>query len=285
MSITDDQFASLEKTPLFGAVQLNELRPYIITIKQRKKDVNDNWVSVDGPYLPVDGKVLWASLDHARQGKKLDILPAKIINSDGDSITLEVTVVSEIYGTRSGIATSKFEATNQSEKQFPWEVAQTSAIGRALENMGYGIFPVPDVPTGRSTSRPAARAAAPDERNKATTPTTPTTPAANTTNDKVTTATNVTTTQNTATTAAKSKFGGNGGEPLILNANFKIDAGDRQRWLDFLSRCIEEGVAGSKMNDGGASIAELLTNRKIYKFAPAKTDEYLKDLPKGAWDN
>jgi len=52
-----------------------------------------------------------------------------------------VGIVSSIYGTRYGIATSWKKGGAPIEGQHPWEVAETSAVGRALGMFGYGVLP------------------------------------------------------------------------------------------------------------------------------------------------
>jgi hypothetical protein len=58
-----------------------------------------------------------------------------------EQLTLLVSVVSEVYGRRHGIATSRRVGGSPVEREYPWEVAETSAIGRALASMGYGLLP------------------------------------------------------------------------------------------------------------------------------------------------
>ena len=91
--------------------------------------------------MTVDGKLAMANQDHLRQGKRLDFGFPQILVDNEDQLTLMVTITSEVYGTRHGIATSRRIGGTAAEREFPWEVAETSAIGRALSAMGYGLFP------------------------------------------------------------------------------------------------------------------------------------------------
>ncbi len=123
-----------------GAVKHEEFADYIILMESNRK-VGDEWQTLEQPYMAVDGKLAMANEDHRRQGKRLDFSEPKVLLNDDEQLTLLVTVTSEIYGTRHGIATSRKQTGTRAEKEFPWEVAETSAIGRALTAMGYGLFP------------------------------------------------------------------------------------------------------------------------------------------------
>ncbi len=127
-------------TPDVGAVKHEEFADYIVALTQRKKG-DDGWQTVEHPYMTVDGKLAMANQDHTRQHKRLDFHPPQVLVDTDEQLTLLVTVTSEIYGTRHGIATSRRVGGTAAEREFPWEVAETSAIGRALSTMGYGVFP------------------------------------------------------------------------------------------------------------------------------------------------
>lgn len=139
-----------------GAVRHEEFAAYVIGLSQRKKD-GDQWVNVETPYMSVDGRIAMANEDHRRQGMKLNIGPALVILDDEAQLTLQVGIESEIYGTRHGIATSRKIAPEGkrpgAEQELPWEVAETSAIGRALGQFGYGIFPGSGLATAEDIAR------------------------------------------------------------------------------------------------------------------------------------
>lgn len=122
-----------------GKVAHTEFADFIIVMKHKTKRDN-NWVTVENPYMAVDGRMAMAAADHARQGKKLDFERPEIVKDDEATLTLGVRVVSEIYGTRYGTATSK-KSNSGTASEWPWETAETSAIGRALGMMGYGLLP------------------------------------------------------------------------------------------------------------------------------------------------
>ncbi len=122
-----------------GAVKHEEFCDYVVVLQQRKK-VDDEWTTVEAPYMAVDGKLAMANEDHRRQGKRLDFGAPQVLVDNTEQLTLLVTITSEIYGVRHGIATSRRQGGTPAEREFPWEVAETSAIGRALSCYGYGLF-------------------------------------------------------------------------------------------------------------------------------------------------
>ncbi len=128
------------RAPAVGAVKPEEFVDYVVALQQRRK-VDDEWTTVEAPYMTVDGKLAMANEDHRRQGKRLDFGSPQVLVDNAEQLTLLVTVTSEIYGVRHGIATSRRTGGTAAEREFPWEVAETSAIGRALSAMGYGLFP------------------------------------------------------------------------------------------------------------------------------------------------
>lgn len=127
-------------TPNVGQVSHEEFADYIVPLSQRKK-TDEGWQTTEHAYMTVDGKLAMANQDHVRQNKRLDFETPQILVDNDDQLTLMVTVNSELYGKRHGIATSRRVGGTPAEREFPWEVAETSAIGRALSMMGYGVFP------------------------------------------------------------------------------------------------------------------------------------------------
>ena len=123
-----------------GAVKHEEFMDYIVVLESRRK-VDDEWHAVEHAYMAVDGKLAMANEDYRKQSKRLDFGEPKILLDNAEQLTLQVTITSEVYGARHGIATSRKKGGNSAEREFPWEVAETSAIGRALAAMGYGLLP------------------------------------------------------------------------------------------------------------------------------------------------
>lgn len=130
----------LRATPNLGKVTHDEFADYVVALNQRRRG-EDGWQNTEHPYMMVDGKLAMATQDHARQGRRLDFGPPQVLVDNEEQLTLMVTVTSEIYGTRYGIATSRRVGGTAAEREFPWEVAETSATGRALSMMGYGLIP------------------------------------------------------------------------------------------------------------------------------------------------
>ena len=123
-----------------GSVKHEDFIDYIVVLESRRK-VDDEWQTTEHAYMAVDGKLAMANEDHRKQAKRLDFAEPKILLDNPEQLTLQVTVTSEVYGTRHGIATSRKKGGANAEREFPWEVAETSAIGRALAAMGYGLIP------------------------------------------------------------------------------------------------------------------------------------------------
>ena len=141
----EDVLEICRRAPAIGAVKHEEFADYVVVLNQRKKidapDGTSEWTNVEHPYMAVDGKLVMANEDHRRQGKRLDFGAPQVLVDNEEQLTLLVMVKSEIYGERHGIATSRRVGGTNAEREFPWEVAETSAIGRALSTMGYGLFP------------------------------------------------------------------------------------------------------------------------------------------------
>lgn len=111
-------------------------------LDQRARDIgmsafNDStYVTIVKPYLTVDGRVQIARDEHKELGKKLDILAPRI-TSYNEKTVMTIEVVSEIYGTATGMI--ELGSDGAVDKSNPFANAQTSAIGRALGFLGYGL--------------------------------------------------------------------------------------------------------------------------------------------------
>ena len=154
----EEVLALCRKARDVGAVKHEEFVDYVVVLESRRK-VGEEWQAVEHAYMAVDGKLAMANEDHRKQGKRLDFHEPKVLLDNPEQLTLQVTVTSEIYGTRHGIATSRKKGGAHAERDFPWEVAETSAIGRALAAMGYGLLPGAGLASAedivRATSAPA----------------------------------------------------------------------------------------------------------------------------------
>jgi hypothetical protein len=123
------------KAPDVGQVKHEDFMDYILVLEGRRQ-VEGEWRTVENAYMSVDGKIAMANLDHRLQGKRLDFEDPVVLVDSEEQLTLLVTVVSEVYGRRHGIATSRKIDGTPMERDYAWEVAETSAMGRALSAMG-----------------------------------------------------------------------------------------------------------------------------------------------------
>lgn len=93
------------------------------------------YVKISLPYFTVDGRVQMARDDHREKGMKLFIHPAQITD---DGKYLSVTVESEMLGSATGTVAINVGGSGV-DKTNPMENAETSAVGRALGFLGYGL--------------------------------------------------------------------------------------------------------------------------------------------------
>jgi len=136
----DEILALCNKARDVGSVKHADFVDYVVVLEGRRK-INGGWQTTEHAYMAVDGKLAMANLDHRQQNKRLDFGDPKVLVDGPEQLTLQVTVTSEVYGVRHGIATSRKKTGTNAEKDWPWEVAETSATGRALAAMGYGLVP------------------------------------------------------------------------------------------------------------------------------------------------
>ena len=155
----EEILALCRKAREVGSVKHADFIDYIIVLESRRK-VDDEWQTTEHAYMAVDGKLAMANEDHRKQGKRLDFAEPKVLLDNPEQLTLQVTVTSEVYGTRHGIATSRKKGGTNAERDFPWEVAETSAIGRALAAMGYGLIPGAGLASAEDMLRAAGSVAA-----------------------------------------------------------------------------------------------------------------------------
>jgi len=95
------------------------------------------YVRVETPYIRVDGRVRMAQDEHFKLGKALEIRTA--FEMAFDIPTCRATVKSEVHGACTGTAKVNIGGAGV-DKTSPLENAETSAIGRALGFMGYGLL-------------------------------------------------------------------------------------------------------------------------------------------------
>ena len=118
-------------------IKLGRPSGYRITEEGKKAGM---WQADDGtlycsialPYMTVDGRVRWARDEHRKAEKALNIRTEVL---DG---FVRATVESEMLG--SATATAKIGAGSGVDRTNPVENAETSAVGRALGFLGYGLI-------------------------------------------------------------------------------------------------------------------------------------------------
>ncbi len=141
-----------QQAPKIGTVSHEEFADYITLLDQVRR-VNGQWEKTESAYMNVDGKIAMANEDHRRQSKQLNFEDPVVLVEDEKQLTLLVAINSEIYGRRHGIATSRKVGGSPYEAAHPWEVAETSAAGRALSMMGYGVLPGSGLASADDVSR------------------------------------------------------------------------------------------------------------------------------------
>src|SRR5574337_1305541 len=120
----DEILALCRKARDVGAVKHEDFVDYVVVLESRRK-VGEEWQTSEHVYMAVDGKLAMANEYHRKQSKRLDFGEPKVLLDNPEQLTLQVTVTSEIYGTRHGIATSRKKGGASAERDFPWEVAET----------------------------------------------------------------------------------------------------------------------------------------------------------------
>lgn len=96
------------------------------------------YLKIKKPYMTVDGRIRMARDEHAESKAKLNIAEPQIIQI-GNRLCMNVTVESEIHGTSTGSIEVNINGFGVDKKN-PIANAQTSALGRALGFLGYGII-------------------------------------------------------------------------------------------------------------------------------------------------
>jgi len=119
------------------------LKPFLYFLPQNKcydnqdRTNSENWQTLINPYAGVDYRVKDFTEDHKAQ-KKIFHNRIKELNLEKGYIW--VTLETELLGSADGLATIERDKTGKiGPKEL--ENAQTSAIGRALGFLGYGILP------------------------------------------------------------------------------------------------------------------------------------------------
>lgn len=76
-------------------------------------------------------------LELAHESKALESVETEVLNHDPVVVKAKVSVRGKVY---TGISSINLQSQRLIEKQNPYEVAETSAVGRALGFAGYGLI-------------------------------------------------------------------------------------------------------------------------------------------------
>ncbi len=136
----EDLLELARRTPDVGRARHADFVDYLVPVETTRHQRGE-WATVENAYMTVIGKLAMANQDHRAQEKKLNFEDPVIMVDNEEQLTLMVVIDSELYGRRHGIATSRRIDGSAVEREYPWEVAETSALGRALTAMGYGALP------------------------------------------------------------------------------------------------------------------------------------------------
>ena len=128
--------AAVEATP-------SAYRGFLMFLNRTKKacgaTADPVYASIREPYMGVDGRVKMATDDHRAAGERLVIQTAFEVEPLSNQLLCRAVVTSTILGSTTAHARvflggDGVDATN------PLENAETSAVGRALGFLGYGLY-------------------------------------------------------------------------------------------------------------------------------------------------
>ncbi|MBE0427689.1 MAG: hypothetical protein IBX72_13735 [Nitrospirae bacterium] len=145
---------------------------HYIKLLPRRKNIgterSPHYVVVEVPYMTIDGRVKMLLEEHRDTKQRYVIHPAEFFTApDGKTLLCRVTVESPLRGTATGTAKVGLNGTGVDATN-PYENAETSAIGRALGFLGYGLIGTGiasyeeaknavDEPPGETQSNPQAQ--------------------------------------------------------------------------------------------------------------------------------
>lgn len=119
-----------------------QYRGFITLISQNKRvggsKASPLYATIRLPYMTVDGRVKMARDEHREEGFKLLFSDPEFFTV-GNETCCKITVVSDLLGRASDVSPVRFGGSGVDASN-PIENAVTSALGRALGGLGYGLF-------------------------------------------------------------------------------------------------------------------------------------------------
>jgi hypothetical protein len=128
--------AAVEVTPL-------AYRPFLMFLPRNKKvggtKASPLYAAIREPYLGVDGRIKMASDEHREKGLTLVIQTTFDVEPHSGQLVCRATVTSTLLGSATAHARVFLNGAGVDESN-PLENAETSAVGRALGFLGYGLY-------------------------------------------------------------------------------------------------------------------------------------------------
>lgn len=134
-----------DETTSTRTVTADDYKQFVAVMKRKKKVETRNgvrWEEVDAPYMTVAGRIQWAIDDHRASGAKLHITTSFLQEPISQQLLCRAEVESTLLGKATGHARAVLNGTG-ADATNPLENAETSALGRALGMLGYGLVEGP----------------------------------------------------------------------------------------------------------------------------------------------
>jgi hypothetical protein len=120
-----------------------EYRSFLTLIPQHRRVAGTHappiWAPIRLPYMSVDGRVKMAFDEHRAKGARLQIQTQFDTEPGSGQLLCRALVVSDLLGTATAHARAFLNGTGVDATN-PLENAETSAVGRALGFLGYGLY-------------------------------------------------------------------------------------------------------------------------------------------------